>query len=336
MSTTGKEERAILEAIRQGTAPPVIKRQASRGTIPVAAEELLEILVLLTNDPDPTCSEEAKRTLAAWPTDKCAALLAGPETSSQTLAYFASADEVPETIVTAIVAHPHADDGALQPLAGRLSLERVQEVVSNAPRLESLPAFVAALLERTDLPADLRSRLESLPREEAPSAEEVAVALAREEEAETQAKPEERRQRLTLTQRIARMSVSERVRLALKGNKDERMILIRDPSRAVYRAVLESPKLLDIEVEFFASMKNIAEDAFRIIAASRKFMKNYIVVRNLASNPRTPIDISLALLNRLNSQDLKFLSMNRNISETVRSIAFKLHKKRADARRAGR
>ncbi|MDA2914442.1 hypothetical protein MYX77_10915, partial [Acidobacteriia bacterium AH_259_A11_L15] len=114
--------------------------------------------------------------------------------------------------------------------------------------------------------------------------------------------------------------------------KDERLILIRDPGKVVYRAVLQSPKLSDNEIEAFASMKNISEDALRIIASTRRFMKSYVVVRNLVTNPRTPIDISLGLLNRLTEKDLRFLAKNRNVPETVCSAASRLQQQRSSTR----
>jgi len=332
MTSPEKEERAILQALREGTAPTVVKRQASRGTVPVAAGEMLEILILLTSDPDPTCSEEAKKTLAGWSMEKCAALLAGPEMSAETLAYFAAKQELPQAVVETIAALPHADDTVLTPLAGRLSLEALRKIAADAGRLEMLPGFVAKLLERKDLPSDLRKHLEDVHLEQAQAPEKLAEALSREEESEAQAPPEEKRERISLTQKVARMSVSERVQLGLKGNRDERMILIRDPSKVVYRAVLQSPKLTDSEVESFASMKNVAEEALRIMAGNRKFIKNYAVVRGLVNNPRTPIDVSLPLLNRFTEQDLKFLTKNRNVPETLRSLAVKLHKQRTTTR----
>lgn len=335
MTSTQREERHILEAIRQGKAPTVVKRQASRGTIPVAAEELLEILVLLTHDPDPTCSQAAKQTLAGWPVEKCAAILADPEASPEALAYFAAQPQVPDGIVAAIGAHPHAGEAALAPLAGRLPLEQAQRIAENDARLEEMPQVVAGLLQRQDLSADLRSRLQGLHDKHQKEQAELAAALAKEEEHEAKAKPEEKRERVSTTQKIARMSVGERMQCALKGSKDERLILIRDPSKVVYRAVLSCPKLTDSEVEAFASMKNVAEDALRIISTSRQFMKSYVVVRSLVNNPRTPIDVALGLLGRLNEQDLKFLGMNRNIPETVRALATKLLKQKASARAPG-
>jgi hypothetical protein len=329
-----KEERAILEAIRQGKAPTIVKRQASRGTLPVDAEEMVEILVFLTHDPDPTCSGTAKQTLAGWPPEKIAAALAQPEASAEILAYFAAQKDLPESLLPVIAGHANAGDEALVPLASRLTLEQIQSVADDA-RLPLLPQFVAAVLARPDLPAELRGRLEALPAEKAAEGEELAAALAREEEEEAKAEPEKKRERISLTVKVARMSVSERVQLALKGTKDERMLLVRDPSKVVYRAVLQSPKLSDGEVENFATMKNIAEEALRIIAGTRKFMKRLSVARNLVNNPRTPIDVSIPLLNRIPDNELKTLGGNRNVPDTVRAMAFKLYKQRTDTRKGG-
>lgn len=335
LSPHAKEERALLEALRAGKAPSIVKRQAARGVLPVAAEEMVEILVFLAHDPDPTCSEAAKQTLAGWPAEKCAAALADPAASAEALAYFAAKKDLPEAMVQTIAAHANAGEEALAALAPRMSLAQLQAAAASEERLHLLPSFVAAALERTDLPADLRGRLQAVQGEKAAEGEELAAALAREEEAEAKAPEEQKRERLSVTVKVARMSVSERVQLALKGTKDERLILIRDPSKVVYRAVLQSPKLTDGEVENFATMKNVAEEALRIIAGSRKFMKSLIVIRNLINNPRTPIDVSIPLLNRVPDNELKYLGGNRNIPETVRAMAFKLYKQRTEAHKGG-
>jgi hypothetical protein len=78
-------------------------------------------------------------------------------------------------------------------------------------------------------------------------------------------------------------------------------------------------------------MKNVAEEVLRLIAINRKFMKSYAVVRQLVSNPRTPIEVSLPLLNRLNDRDLKIVSLNRNVPEVIRGMALKAVKRKAEA-----
>ncbi len=333
MAAPPPEERALLESIRSGKASSNVKRQASRGVFPVSADEQLELLVFLTHDADPTCSQAARETLAGWTVEKALPLLAQPECSAEVLAHFAAQPEVPEAMRDAIAAHTNSDDAALTPLLPRLALEQVQSILANEERLEALPAFITATLQRSDLPADLRARLEELQQKHAVAQQELEAALAREEEAEALAAEREKAERISLTQKIARMGVSERIQAALKGDKDTRMILIRDPAKVVDRAVLQSPKLSDAEIENFATMKNVADEALRIIAMSRKFMKNYVVARNLLNNPRTPLDVSLTLLNRMTVTDLKNIGKNRNIPETLRANAVKIFKQRSESRK---
>ena len=131
-----------------------------------------------------------------------------------------------------------------------------------------------------------------------------------------------------LLQRIARMSVSEKIRTALLGGSEERLILIRDPNKAVARAVLYSPKLNERELETFAAMKNVAEEVLRTLAIKRSFVRHYPVVRALANNARTPIDAVLPLLSRLNDRDLRSLAVNRNVADAVRHMAARLSRAR--------
>ena len=329
-----KEERAIFRALRRGTAPAAVKRQASRGNLPVSTDEMLEILVLLSADPDPTCSQTAQQTLTSWPQEKIAALLSGDQVSADALAFFAVKEDLPPTLRETMVNHPQADERVLGLLAERLTLDQIEKLAADQGRLVGMKGFVEAVLARGDLLPALRTKLEEIHRKEPPPKEEVPPEAKAEAPAEAEVEikeeaEEEERQRFGLTHKIARMSVSERMQTALKGSKDARMILIRDPSKVVFRAVLQSPKLGDAEVESYASMKNVAEEALRIIARNRKFIKSYVVLKNLVNNPRTPLDVTLTLLNRLTEKDLRFLSRNRNVAETLRTMAVKLSQQRA-------
>lgn len=143
-------------------------------------------------------------------------------------------------------------------------------------------------------------------------------------------KPGEPPKRENTLQKINRLDVKGRIQLALKGNKEERSILIRDGTKVVALAVLEAPKLADGEVEKFASQKNVLEAVLRQIPLKRRFMKNYIVVRNLCANPRTPLDLGLGLMKNLLIQDLKNISANKEVSETIRKLALKMYKQKLD------
>jgi len=143
-------------------------------------------------------------------------------------------------------------------------------------------------------------------------------------------KPDGPPKRENALQKINRLDVKGRIQLALKGNKEERSLLIRDGTKVVALAVLEAPKLSDGEVEKFASQKNVLEAVLRQIPLKRRFMKNYIVVRNLVANPRTPLDLGLGLMKNLLIQDLKNISSNKEVSETIRKLALKMYKQKLD------
>ena len=125
----------------------------------------------------------------------------------------------------------------------------------------------------------------------------------------------------TALQKIAAMSPAQRLALAMKGTREERAILVRDPNRIVAVAVLSSPKISEAEVESIAKMANVQEEILRIIGHTRAWLKKYAIVSALTKNPKTPLGVSLNLLPRLLEREVKALSTDRNIPETLRLAA---------------
>jgi hypothetical protein len=122
-------------------------------------------------------------------------------------------------------------------------------------------------------------------------------------------------------QRLAAMNVAQRMAVAMKGSREERAVLIRDPNKIVTAAVLSSPKLTETEVEGFAKMGSISEEVLRVIARNRAWMKRYGVVLALTKNAKTPVALSMNLLQRLTEKDLRMLSTDRNVPEVLRTTA---------------
>jgi len=140
--------------------------------------------------------------------------------------------------------------------------------------------------------------------------------------------PEE--QRGSALQKISKLGITGRIQLAMKGSKEERSLLIRDGTKIVALAVLESPKLTDGEVEKFANQKNVLEAVLRAMTLKRRFMKQYAVVRNLCNNPRTPIDVALGLIKHLMVMDLKNLAGNKEVSDTVRKMSLRMFRQKSE------
>ena len=228
--------------------------------------------------------------------------------------------EKPE-IAFALAKHWRCPPQLLPAAARRLSTSAVQELLADLGRLSSRPDLASALLHSANLTADQRGELQELLGKD--TAPESAFAQAA---AEAEPNPEKR---VTLLQRLGRMRVVERVQLALKGNREERIALIRDPCKVVQRAVLQSPRLSEREVETFATMASLSDEVLRLIARNRVFVGNPIIVRNLMNNPKTPLDITLHFLPNATGQDLKALTLNRNLPETLRTAAIRLQRQRS-------
>jgi hypothetical protein len=139
----------------------------------------------------------------------------------------------------------------------------------------------------------------------------------------------------TVLQKLSKLPPAGKIKRALMGSQEERLILIRDSNKSVARAVVQSPKLTDAEVEAIASMRNVTEEVLRLLAQNRTHLKHYNVVKALVTNPRVPIDVTLPLINRLNDHDLKILALDRNLPEVLRTMAAKSLRGRQTTRGLG-
>jgi len=135
-------------------------------------------------------------------------------------------------------------------------------------------------------------------------------------------------ERISILNRILKMGMKDRVRLAMKGDREARNILIRDPNRIVAQAVIQNPRITEQEVEKIAAMRSVPEDILRKIANDRQWSRSYAIAHNLVRNPRTPIANAMNILPRLQSRDLLALSKNKNVSDAVRKQAERLSRAR--------
>jgi hypothetical protein len=182
---------------------------------------------------------------------------------------------------------------------------------------------LAAVLARSDAPAELRSFFASRGVEPASGSQTDTDAPLVATAPDANDVKDEDDTEASAVARLAGMSVPEKLKRATKGTREERSILIRDPNKMICTAVLSCPKVTATEAESFARAGNVSEDVLRIIAATRAWMKNYNVVFALAKNPKTPLGISMNLLPRLNEKDLRMLSTDRNVPDVLRISARK-------------
>jgi len=283
-------------------------------------QTLPEIMQSLTSNPNATRAESD--ALSAQVASLEESLAAGGASEDESAATHEEAGGASDQEIEAYLAE-HAKELAqegekpFQPLGGIYELEH-------------------SVSETSDAVVEAKSEEVSATAVATPDATASAVAPARTASVAA-AKPAMKKvkvpgseERGSSLQKISKLDVKGRIQLAMKGNKEERSILIRDGTKLVALAVLESGKITDGEVEKFAGQKNVLEAVLRAIPMKRRFAKNYNVVRNLVANPRTPIDVSLALMKHILVADLRNMCSNKEISETIRKLALKMFKQKTD------
>lgn len=382
-------------------------RTASKGALPIPAEQMLEVLVFLTGNP--LFAQDARMTLASWDLNVTTGVVANPNTAAEVLSYYWAPANRRPALMPALIENPAIAETLVMELAAEAPREIVAMLLASQ-RVRNSPAILEALATNVHVvPQDIAAlKGEAATEEQAqpasdldqqpavqiqtqqpaapdPESEAVHQAFEKEHAAEIQAEegkafelveaakeaesdesealPEEgvanaseaespitSRESLaaaalhtqaaagqraadatkqTLLQKIGKLTASERVKTAFTGSREERAVLIRDGARIVQNAVLSSPKLTEPEVEVFAAAKNVHENVLREIARSRRFMKNYAVVRNLVSNPKTPLDVSMPLVKMLMVFDLKQLQRSHSVSETIRKLATRYYREKA-------
>jgi hypothetical protein len=279
---------------------------------------------VLSTDAEPSIAEAALDCITMQSDSAFLAAISRGDADQRCLAYCAEHLRERPGIADALAANLACPAEIVTQVGANLTSEGIQSLLDNLDRLSSDPELGTKLAYSQAATPEQKELLAEIETNAMLKTQEL-------EEAAAEAVPDVKK-RLTLLQRLSQMNVVQRIQLAVKGGREERMLLIRDPNKIVQRAVLQSPKLTDLEIENFSAMANVSQEVLRNIAKNRAFMKSYIVVKNLAKNPKAPIDVTLHLLPRLIPTDLKQLAGNKNVPETLRSSAQKLQRQRNMAR----
>ena len=353
------DARALNPLVAQFQKPGVprdLRLMAAQGALPLKPVDLMELLYTLLSDIDPQIRDTATATLAGFPAEELLPICRDKASPPGVLAWVV-ANRTERDLREATLQNVTLTDEAIESLAASLPEELAELVVINQTRLLRRTSLLEAIEANPHLNNDQKRRLRELretfridgaappqhlpapapaepaPVEEVAPQEDVAQALPEgpltESDALVRYLSEEERnetEKVHTVQRIYRLNTAEKVIAALKGTREERAILVRDPNRMVATAVLGSPRLTEAEIESFAGMKSLSDEMLRQIGSHREWTKRYGVVANLVRNPKTPVGISLGLVSRLNPRDIKGLTVDRNVPEVIRKQAAKFLK----------
>ncbi len=313
----------LMEDLRHGRATRERKLAICAGGAHLAPADRAELLAVLAGDADEMVSERAQDAILSQPIESFVEAIRREHALPALFSYAAKNLADKPGVCDAMVQNKNCPAEYLVPVVRHLSTIGIQSLMEELDRVSESPTLASALEQSSSVTIEQKNQLKELhgpgnPIDEAALAEAAAAVES------------DLAKRQTLIQRLAKMTVAQRVQFAMKGGSEARRTLIRDNNKVVQRAVLQSPRLTDQEVEAFASMSSLTDEILRLIANNRNFRKNYTVVRNLINNPKTPIDVSLHMLPILNPIDLKRLTTNKNIPETLRTSANKLHRTRLE------
>jgi hypothetical protein len=349
----------LVVQFRRGGVARDLRLMAAQGLLPLKPEDLLELWTELVSDADEGVRAAAEGSLTAFPAAELLPILKSRETPTNVLSWAVSRRAEPELREATLQNHSLPDE-TVELLAPTLPQALAELVVINQTRLLRRTSLLVALESNAGLSNDQKRRLRELretfrigeqpaaapappaapapvppPTEVAPPPEpepEIAPTgdiFMTEDEAIVRYLSEEERQqteKVSAVQKIYRLNTAEKLITALKGSREERSILIRDPNRLVATAVLGSPRITEAEIESISAMKNVSDQILREIGNHREWTKRYTVLNNLVRNPRTPIGIALSMVSRLNPRDVKSIAVDRNVPEPVRKQAQKFVK----------
>lgn len=335
----------LVEQFRRGGIPRDLRLMAAQGALPLKPEDLVELLHLLLSDPDEGIRTASEATLASRPVDELLPMFQERSTPPAMLAW-GLVHRPEKELREAVLQNVSTPDDIIQAVSPDLPEQLAELVVINQVRLLRRTSLLEALESNTHLNNDQRRRLRELREtfrigeqavEEQPAAPAQQPAAAAEplppiveegpiseDEALVRYLTEDERrevEKVSAVQRLYRLNTADKVITALKGNREERAILVRDPNRIVAVAVLGSPRITESEIESFAAMKGVSDQILREIGTHKEWSKRYGVVSSLVRNPRTPIGVALTMVPRLNPRDMKAVTVDRNVPEVIRKHA---------------
>jgi hypothetical protein len=331
------------------SAPRDVRFMAAGGMIPISPQEVIKALFILSHDRDTEIKKKALTTLVNFSPEILINLISG---------------DMPPSIIDFIVRHhkkshlfyegaiknKNTADETIAFLATKNQLSLIDIISVNHERLSRSPAIVSALLKNPSVKGVTRQRLmeyiggeeidtpvvkeaeeshvmdssEKTPGEDEASRESGGKPIGESTGESADTDEEENLDGLSLMQQVQRMSIPEKIKLAQRGSKEARTLLLKDPNRLVVAEVVKSPKITEGEILMLAQSKQSGDEILRLITINREWMKNYAIRHALVTNPKTPVGVSLRVMNTLNKRDLKEIQKSKNIPTVISTNARKI------------
>ena len=335
-------------------APVPLRMMGAKGLVPaVAPVDLVTLLFVLTFDEDEQVRTTAARTTDGLPDKIYGVALRSDGLRWEVIDWLAERLATKDAALELVLLNPATRDETVARLAPVVSQPLAEIVRQNELRLLRHDDIIRGLcrnpsalastvdgacefcvrngLTLLDVPqlVEAHRRIHGVdPTAKPPEdtaqqlMQDYSAELAQEAQPVTQAEtPAEEQKKLNMTQRVLRMSVAEKIKLATLGNKEARTLLLRDSNKLVCMAAVTSPRITDGEVMTLANSRTLNAEVLRHIYSNREYLKIYAIKMSIVKNPKVPLPTALKFMYTLQEKDIKELARDRNVPQTIQSQA---------------
>ena len=318
-----------------------VRLAAARGALPMSGPNLITVLFIFYHGENAELKKEALATFKTLPAKILLSALINPDLHFSIIDLIVRIRYRDSVVMEAAMAHSAISLRSLEVLAKHGSGDVLDILSHNDQLLLKVPRLRAHIIANAHADKVMKLRLgwvepvvepvaspEPVP-EPAPgddidqgAGNDPAAGSADQEEAEEgQEFGEFEQEGLSKFQELQTMAVSEKIKMALTGDKEWRTLMLREANKLVSTAVLKNPRVTEGEVMAVAKNRSASDDLIRIILLNREWLKNYEMKKALVIHPRTPLQKAMRFMTFLTEKDIRELAKSRNVSQAIANNA---------------
>ena len=303
-----------------------VRLAAARGALPMSGPNLVTVLFVFYHGDNAELREEALGTLQTLPAQILLSALAQDDLHPQIIDLIVRLRTRDSVVMERALAHPMISIKSLLFLAENSSGDVLDMLAHHDQILLKADNVRLAIINNPRADKATKMRLgwsEPVVASEPPKEPEAEAESKRSPEGEEREAEEDQEdfyedpEALSKYQELQEMSVAEKIRMALTGDKEWRTLLIREANKQVHSSVLKNPRITEGEVLSVVQNRSSSEELIRIVLLNRDWLKNYEIKKALVSHPRTPLQTAMRYMNFLSERDIRELARSRNVTQAI-------------------
>lgn len=299
-------------------APRDLKLSAARGALPLHGKDFVTALFFLAHGKDEEIKEQSLNTLREVPASVLRPVALAEDSHPQLLDFIARHRLRELSLMEAVLTHAAIADATLLHVAARATGAVLSLIANNDERLISTPDIIDAIFANPDAEKSVKYRLGWVDPATRPEPVQTASPDNEDDEEDEEfGEIEEDDAHKSKYQLALEFGVSDKIKMALTGDKEWRNLLLKDSNRLVSSAVMKNPRITEGEVLMVAKNKSASDELIRLINLNREWLKSYEIRKALVLHPRTPLPKALRYMTIMTEKDVRDISKSRGVSQVI-------------------